>query len=60
MERERIFCDTVRVKVPHQVVSKFAMSKRDEYYEAYFKISKTTTFEKLREMCCKYWGLENN
>ena len=60
MHRERIFCDEVKVKVPQSVAQKFSFSKRDEreYFEAKFRISKTTTFEMLREMCCKYWELD--
>jgi hypothetical protein len=58
LQRERIFCDQISVKVPQSVATKFAFSKKDEYFEANFKISKTTTFKELKEMCCKYWDLE--
>ena len=60
-ERERPFVNSINVKLKAKEIGMRggrSGSKKEEYVEQRFRITRQTTFEDLRIGGCEFWGLD--
>ena len=57
---ERPYCNKVMVKVAKTELLKIDTQKQTVYLEQEFKLTKSTDFMTLKDMCCDFWGLNRD
>ena len=56
----RPYCNKVMVKVARTELLQIDNKKQAVYLEQEFKLTKETNFETLKDMCCQFWGLNQD
>lgn len=56
----RPYCNKVMVKVARTELLQIDNNKQAVYLEQEFKLTKETNFETLKDMCCHFWGLNED
>lgn len=57
-ESMRPFVNAIKVKLNARDIGIVKKKKKDNYVEQKYRITKETTFERLKTAACEFWGVE--